>query len=223
MALKKPKIIDENIKLIKEQVIGQNPFIPFKYTNLMINALGNTVLGMKQELDQIDLQLIQNYQEEITVIHEQINNLDTDIDELKSNFIKELNDLKTNLTTIFDDLKTNLAKELDDLKSKQKVYRTTQLYPVIYAGGAHEEGAEHEYQALASPKEGTYIISILPKGARIMDTWYEPYDNIGVLKDYSKIKVNKHSDTEIALICQVYKDIPTRLRLTIHVLFEINA
>ncbi|PCC67832.1 hypothetical protein SAMN02745121_07869 [Nannocystis exedens] len=106
------------------------------------------------------------------------------------------------------------------LRQEAKVVGVYEFTPVIFSGTAGGAGEYHASNDPDRPEE--HIIDAgIPAGARIVEAWYTAFHNIGALVTFALIDVNRHNDRQVRLSAASYVNQNQRIRLKIHVLYEM--
>jgi hypothetical protein len=93
------------------------------------------------------------------------------------------------------------------------------LYPVIFSGGFGAAGP-NEYNIALDGSTINVEIPAAPAGFRLLDTFWQPYDNLAAVAGFAQIVVAPGNDSaHLLLTAKPYPGARTRLRLVITALY----
>ncbi len=93
------------------------------------------------------------------------------------------------------------------------------LYPVIFSGGFGAAG-KHEYNIALDGSTINVEIPAAPLGFRLLDTFWQPYDNLAAVAGFAQIVVAPGNDSaHLLLTAKPYPGARVRLRLVITALY----
>jgi hypothetical protein len=93
------------------------------------------------------------------------------------------------------------------------------LYPVIFSGGFGAT-AKNEYNVALDGSTISVEIPAAPAGFRLLDTFWQPYDNLAAVAGFAQIVVAPGNDNaHLLLTAKPYPGARVRLRLVITALY----